>query len=236
VGIEIASGRHVFLINSDVVLLEGTLVRLVEYLDTHPHVGIVSPRILNGDGSLQHSCRQFPGFRNALCELLALPEIFPQSPIFSGTFMFWWPHDTERKVDVTSGCFWAVRKEVLDQVGGLDEKFFIYGEDIDWCKRFNQAGWDVVFYPGTQAIHFGGASSSNAPVRFYIEMQKARLQYWQKYYGKGGRALCWILISLHQTFRFVTRSLLSLLRSSSDDTTRYKIKRSRECLRWLFHL
>jgi GT2 family glycosyltransferase len=235
VGIKMASGHHVFLINSDVVLLDNTLVRLAEYLDTHPRVGIVSPRILNGDGSLQHSCRQFPGFRNTICELVALPELFPRSPLFSGTFMYWWAHDTERKVDVTVGCFWAVRREALEQVGGLDETFFIYGEDIDWCKRFGQAGWEVVFFPGTQAIHYGGASSANAPIRFYLEMQKTTLQYWEKYYGKGGRTVCWLLIAVHQTIRLVARLLVSLVRSKSDDSTRYKIKRSFECLRWLFH-
>ena len=233
-GLRAATGGYAFLINSDVVVRQGCLENLKKYLDTHPRVGMAAPRILNADGSLQPSCRRFPRVWNSICEMLALPNLFPRSPIFGGTFMHWWPHDGERRVEVLSGCFWAARREAVDEVGLLDESYFIYGEDIDWCKSFHQGGWDVVFFPGAEAIHFEGASSSNAPVRFYVEMQKARLQYWRKHHGRCGLAFCWTLSLLHQTSRLAIRSLLYVVRPASRGTTGHKIKRSFACLRRQF--
>jgi hypothetical protein len=235
-GMRSATGRYVFLINSDVKILDGCLESLVAYLEVHPKVGMVAPRILNAYLRLQLNCRQFPGVRNALCEMIGLPNLFPRSTACSGTFMHWWAHDTELSVDVLSGCFWAVRCEALEQVGGLDESFFIYGEDGDWCKRFRQAYWGVSFYPGAHAIHYGGASSANAPVRFYVEMQKAKLQYWKKHHGRLGMAFCWLLIALHQTTRLVSRALLYMVPPTSRSENAFKLKRSLSCIRWVFRV
>ena len=138
-------------------------------------------------------------------------------------------------VDILSGCFWVVRRDALNDVGLLDESFFIYGEDMDWCKRFWDAGWPAVFVPQAQAIHYGGASSANAPVRFFIEMQRADLQYWTKHHSRlavgaysaicflnhGLRAIGFALAFLFARRRAVARGL------------KHKVQRSVACLKWM---
>jgi len=150
--------------------------------------------------------------------------------------MDYWNHDSVRSVDALSGCFWMVRREVMNEVGLLDEDFFIYGEDIDWCRRFHQVGWDIVFYPIAEAIHVGGASSDNAPIRFYIEMQKADLQYWRKHHGKIGKAGYAVVILLRNALRVIARALQCAFWPSRRETAGFKLRRSVACIRWVLHI
>jgi len=207
IGIQASKGRYVCLVNSDVIVLEDCIKNLMSFMDEHPTTGMVGPRILNPDRTLQPSCRHFPTIWNNLCQALTLNHLFPKSRFFSAPFMNYWNHDSVRSIDALSGCFWMVRRKSLNKVGLLDEDFFIYGEDIDWCTRFHQAGWDIVFYPMDKAIHIGGASSNNAPIKFYLEMQKAGLQYWIKHHGRIGEAGYTVVILLHNTLRVIARAL-----------------------------
>lgn len=234
IGIRASTGRYICLINSDVIVLEGCIEKLIELMDANPSAGISGPKILNQDCSLQVSCRSFPSIWNNLCQALGLNYLFPKSSFFSEPFMKYWAHDKARKVDVITGCFWMVRRKALDEVGLLDEDFFIYGEDIDWCKRFHNADWDVLFYPEAQAIHIGGASSDNAPVRFYLEMQKADLQYWRKHHGRVGRAGYLAIILIRQTLRVVFGAIRYITHPSKRESTCFKLKRSLACIWWLF--
>ena len=234
IGIEAGSGKYVALVNSDIVVLGDCIKKMIEFMDRNPLVGMVGPRILNPDRTLQVSCKHFPSIWNNLCQVLGLNYVFPKSVFFSDWFMDYWSHDEQRSVDVLSGCFWMVRRAALDEVGLLDEKFFIYAEDIDWCRRFCQAGWDIKFYPDSEAIHFGGASSANAPVSFYIEMQKADLQYWRKHHGRSGKLIYWMIILLRQLVRVPVFALRYLIRAKNRDTARFKFKRAFACIGFLF--
>jgi hypothetical protein len=176
--------KYVFFINSDVTVQEGCIDRMIAYMAAHPEIGILGPKIIDQFGRTQRSCMEFSTLWNTFCNALALYRLFPESKLFAGQMMTYWPHSMICHVEVINGCFWMVRREALDQVGLLDESHFIYGEDIDWCKRFHKAGWKVVFFPAAQAIHYGGASSSSAPIKFYIEKQKANLQQAGKEGGK----------------------------------------------------
>jgi GT2 family glycosyltransferase len=158
---------------------------------------------------------------NISCRALALDAIFPKIKLFGGYLMTFW--HKYRNVDVINGCFWMVRREALDQVGLLDERFFIYAEDIDWCKRFIEAGWKVVYFPRAEALHYGGASSSNAPIRFYIEMQKANLKFWQKHYGRFSYSVYYTINVLHHSLRVLG---YSIFRPRKNKDSSYKIKRS----------
>ena len=234
IGIRESTGRYIYLVNSDVIVLDNCIDGLIKFMDKNPLVGMAGPRILNPDHTLQCSCRHFPSAWNNLCQVLGLNYVFPKSAFFSEPMMKYWPHDVERKVDVLSGCFWMVRREALDEVGLLDERFFFYGEDIDWCKRFHKAEWDVMFYPGAEAIHFGWASSNNAPIRFYIEMQKADLQYWRKYHGNLGRLTYWIIILVRQLLRIPVFAFMYVFRAKNRDTARFKLNRAHACICFLF--
>ena len=233
IAIRKAKGRYLALINSDVVVLDDCLPRLLQFMEENPRAGLVGPRILNPDRTLQARCRHFPTVWNNLCQIVGLSRLFPKCPFVSESFMRYWAHDDIRKVDVITGCFWFARREAVDAVGLLDEGFFFYGEDVDWCKRFHDAGWDVVFYPHAEAIHFGGASSRNAPVRFYLELQKADLRYWRKHHGRLGRCGCWLLILLRHLVRVPYDAVTYLLCASRRAQASYKLQRAVACLRWL---
>jgi GT2 family glycosyltransferase len=234
IGIKAGSGKHVALVNSDIVVLGDCIKKMIEFMDRNPSVGMAGPRVLNADRTLQVSCRHFPSVWNNLCQTIGLNKVFPKTVFFSEPLMKYWAHDQERKVDVLSGCFWMTRSAALDEVGLLDEDFFFYGEDIDWCRRFHEAKWEVVFYPEAEAIHFGGASSSNAPIRFNLEMQKADLQYWRKHHGKSGELIYWMIILLRQLVRIPVFALMYVFRAKNRETARFKLKRAFACICFLF--
>ena len=231
IGIRQSTGPYVCLINPDVIALKDCIRNLVEFMDQNLHVGMAGPRILNPDRTLQCSCRHFPTIWNNVCQAIGLNYLFPKSALFSEPIMKYWTHDKERKVDVLSGCFWIVRRKAMDEVGLLDEDFFIYGEDIDWCKRFHKAGWDVTFYPGVEAIHYGGASSANAPIKFYLEMEKADLHYWKKHHGKLGAAVYTMILLLRHTLRMISGALQYIFCPSRKETMRFKLQRNVACMR-----
>ena len=234
VGIKEARGRYVALVNSDVEVLESCLTKLVDYLDKQPEAGMAGPRVIGGDGKLQRSCRGFPGLWNMFCRALALDAAFPSVPAFNGYALAHWEQEDEAEVDILSGCFWMVRREALDEVGGLDEGFFMYGEDMDWCKRFWDAGWKLKFYPEAEAIHYGGASSSNAPVRFFVEKQRADLRYWRKHRGPVAVVLYFLISLLSHLLRMAGYAVKFGLKGSDRETSAYKVRRSMACVRWMF--
>jgi GT2 family glycosyltransferase len=211
-GLRECMGRYIFLINSDVVLRDKCISLLYEYIEQHPKIGVLGPRILNADFTLQESCKEFPTVWNTLCRALALDSAFPRFRLFSSQLMKYWSHDDIRSVDILSGCFWMVRRKALLSVGPLDERFFMYAEDKDWCKRFWTAGWSVVYYPRAEAIHLAAASSSRDPVRFYLEMNRANLRYWRKHYGWFQQFAIRAIMLLHATLRILGASVIWLLR------------------------
>jgi GT2 family glycosyltransferase len=233
-GIAASAGRYVCLVNSDVKVLPDCISRLVDYCERHPDVGMAGPRIIGGDGKLQRSCRGFPTLWNMLCRALALDSIFSRIKLFTGYSLSFWPQDDTRSVDILTGCFWLVRRETLGRVGLLDESFFMYGEDMDWSRRFWLGGSKLFFVPSAEAIHYGGASSSNSPVRFYIEKQRADLQYWKKHHSRMATVFFFVISCLHLLLRAVGYSFAFLLRKSARRVYQYKVKRSLACLEWLF--
>lgn len=231
-GIKAASGSWLALVNSDVVLHPNCFQELVSFMERHRDVGLVGPKIFGGDGLLQRTCRRLPTVWNTTCRLLALDAILSRWSLFSGREMRHWKHDNQAEVEVLSGCFWLARKEAVEKVGGLDERFFFYAEDVDWCKRFGEAGWKVVFMPQATATHFGGGSSSNAPLRYSIELMKANLTYWNKHHGFFGRCVYHLLSIFYHGFRLVPRALAKLVRLTARDGDN-KFMEHFVCLRWL---
>ncbi len=147
VGIKASRGKYVFLLNSDIKIFAGCLDTLADYMDLNPKVGMVGPRILNRDLTHQSSCRRFPTLWNNFCTTSGLATVFTGSKLFSGEHMIYFKGDRLIDAEVLVGCFWTVRREAVDQFGLLDEGFFMFAEDLDWCKRFWAAGWRIVFCP-----------------------------------------------------------------------------------------
>lgn len=231
-GIKQCSGDYICLVNSDIVALRDSLKNMIDYMSKYPEIGMLGPRILNPDMTLQPSCMGFPTLWNIYCRSFALDVLFPASELFGGRLMGYFAHDTIQNAEVLNGCFLMVSRKALAEVGLLDETFFIYGEDVDWCKRFKNAGWGVVFYPYAEAIHYGGASSSNAPIKFYIEMQHADLQYWIKHHGIAKSIVYAFISGFHQLLRLIGYSVKYLGVPSMREKSLFKVKRSFTCLLW----
>ncbi len=236
IGIRQSHGRYLALVNSDVEVLPGCMGLMIGYMGKHVETGIMGPQMLDSDGKVQRSCMGFPTIWNSFCRALALDTIFPKSRIFGGFEMTYWPHDSTREVDIINGCFWLVRRSALEQVGGLDERFFIYGEDMDWCRRFWDRGWKVMYLHRARAVHYGGASSSNAPVKFFIEMNRANLKYWAKHHSRLAQTGYLAIIMLHYLIRYFGASFQYVAWPSSRPDAGFKIKRAAALLKWLLSL
>jgi GT2 family glycosyltransferase len=233
IGLQYVASPFVAMVNSDVNIHKECFERLSQVLVEQSQVGLVGPKALGPDGKLQRTCRRLPTLWNTFCRAFALDNVFSRWPLFSGREMRHWSQDTRREVETLSGCFWLARTEVAKEIGGLDERFFFYAEDTDWCRRFLDAGCKIVFVPEATITHFGGASSNKAPLRYSIEMLRANLAYWKKYYGAPGHAAFYLLSILHHALRLVVRTSKRLGAPRSNAEGAYKLKRSAMCLRWL---
>jgi GT2 family glycosyltransferase len=207
VAIRQCQGRYITLVNPDVIVLPGCLDALAEFLDQNPKVGNVGPRVLNPDGTLQSSCRRFPTLWNNFCTATSLASKFKGSRFFAGEHMFFFPHDRTLAVDILVGCFSMIRREALEAVGLLDEGLFMYGDDVDWCRRCWNAGWEVVFFPGARAIHDRGKITAPYPVRFAVAQQRSVIHYWTKHHSFFGLLGIRSIMLLHHLLRY-TRAVL----------------------------
>ena len=147
-GIEVAQGRYVLLLNSDTLVLDGAIDKTVDFAQAHPEAAVIACRVLNSDRTWQPTCFMFPSALNILIGALYLNKLFARSRFFGRERMTWWDGRDVRAVDVVTGCFMLVRREAIEQVGVLDESYFMYGEESDWCYRFHKAGWKVALHAG----------------------------------------------------------------------------------------
>jgi GT2 family glycosyltransferase len=235
IGINRSTGKYICLINSDIKILNGCILKLYYFMEENSPAGIIGPKILNSDLSSQSSCRRFPSLWNNFCSAFGLNKISPNSKEFSGEQMFYFQHNRVERVHVVSGCFMMVRRKALDQVGYLDDQFFMYSEDIDWCKRFWDAGWEVAFSPNARAIHYGGASSSNSPIKFSVEQEKAILQYWAKHHSRPAQSTIFLIIFIKHVVRILLGSLLYILKPSDRRKITLYIKEHITYIYSLFH-
>lgn len=232
-GMERASGRYLCLVNPDVEFLDNSVERLCRYMDAHPEAGLCGPRILNSDRTLQYSCREYPSLWNNLCFALGLHRLFPRHPVFSSELMSYFDHDEVREVEAISGCFVVVRREALLDVGPLDEGFFMYSEDLDWCRRFNDRGWKIVFNPEATAVHYGGGSSDQAPADFAVMKDLAITRYWRKHHGAVENMLIRGILLANHALRYAIFGVLCLLGPERGRDLRGTMRRHAACFRTL---
>jgi len=232
-GIAHSRGKYLFLVNSDVKVPPGCVSKLICCMEANPSVGMLGPQMLGPDGKVRRSIMRRPVLWSLFCRALALDSIFRGRRWTGGFLMSDFGHDRTCDVEVLNGWFWVVRREALEQVGLLDDRFFMYGEDMDWSYRFRKAGWRLVFYAEAGAIHYGGASSAAAPVRFYIEMQRANFQYWRKHHGWLSFLAYYCITILHEVVRIAGHAGIYLLKPGARRDAAYKVRRSSATLRWL---
>jgi hypothetical protein len=174
------NGADAFVLNSDTVVHEGALLTLLEYSRANPEVGIIGPKILNPDGSLQLSCRRFPNPITAIFRDTFIGALFPNSRVIREYLMLDWSHDEARSVDWVSGAALYVTKSAMDKIGFLDEGYFMHCEDIDWCFRAHQANFDVRYLPTPVITHAMGSSSKKAANRVIIFLHRSILRFYRK--------------------------------------------------------
>lgn len=216
IAIREAKGDYICLVNTDVEVFPNCFNILLQYMERNKQAGIVGPRVLNGDNTLQISARKEIGLITSLVRTFWLDSLFPGMTSYS--------HKMTEEVDVLSGCFWMIRRAALDEVGLLDENFFFYGEDRDYCKRMWVKGWKVVYHPEAQIFHLeGGSSTKKNPYRYYLLLERAGMQYWAKHSGTSFSLYIAIRL-LYNFFRCCSNGLAFLL--LSEDTYKVKMQRS----------
>lgn len=232
IGMEQCTSDYICLVNSDVVFSEDCFTPMLRYLDEHPEAAMLGPRMMGTDGHVHRSTMRFPTLWNTLSRALALDLLFPGSRGFGGLLMADFDHEHTRVVEVLNGWFLLVRRSAIDDVGPLDARFFIYGEDLDWSYRFHQAGHQLVFFAGASALHYGGSSSSSAPIRFSLEMHRANAQYWRKHRGEFATGLYLLILVVHYLIRLPGQACGYALLPAKRSSFAARLGRSRACLGW----
>lgn len=195
--LRLAQGRFICLINPDTVVQENTFTILLDFLQQHPEAGMVGCKILNPDGSLQLGCkRSYPTPWVAFSKIMGLSTLFPKSRLFGQYNLTYLDDDQIHEVQAISGAFMLLRQEILTRVGTLDEDFFMYGEDLDWCFRVREGGWKIFYVPLTRIIHYKGESSKQRQSDYLREFYRAMDLFVRKHY-KGWSFIFpdWLLLS-----------------------------------------
>jgi len=190
-----ASGRHLLLLNPDAQVSDGSIDRMVAYLDAHPDVGVVGGRVLSPDGTLQRASRRsVPTPMVSLFRLAGLSRVFPHHPAARAYNLDDADPSLIMDVGAVMGAFLMVRREAAEKVGGMDERYFLYGEDIDFCMAVRAAGWRVVYYPDAVVTHRKGASSRQARLVANREFHRSMVLFHDKHFAATTPAWANVLI------------------------------------------
>jgi len=218
-GMKRAMGRYVLLLNSDAFLATGVLESTLSYLDQNPKIGILGCKLTNPDGSMQPSARMLPGPLNKILHITGLAARFPKSKFFGRVDYTWWDHSEPRSVGWVVGAFFLIRRETMQDIGFLDDRYFLYFEEIDYCLTARRAGWDVVFYPYARVVHLGGQSTVKVPGKVSAKGKQmisiriaSEFRYYHKMYG-------WFSVFISASIEFFWNMLVylrNLIKRSSD--------------------
>jgi len=183
-GLKLARGRHLLLLNPDTLVHDGALGVLIQYLDTHPGAGAVGPRLLNSDGSLQYSCRRFPGWLTIFFGRYSiLTRLLPGNTGSRRYLYLDRDHGEAAEVDWLTGACLMLRRDVVESVGLLDEDYFLFVEDMDWCRRIRDADWSIVYLPEATLTHHVGASRGPVGPRVVWARHQSMFRYLRKHFG-----------------------------------------------------
>lgn len=191
-GISIAKGTYILLLNSDTIVLDDCLKKTMKFAEGVADVGVIGCKVLNRDRTLQYSCYRNPGF---VSELIFFSKGIVKDfwdPATWWKYMQYWDHDSTRDVDCISGCFLMIKKEVVDKIGYIDENYFMYYEDSDFCRRVKNAGLKVKYYPNSRIIHLRGLSGDKTNFSTLKQCFASACYYISKYQGKPASRVFWI--------------------------------------------
>lgn len=186
IGLKHTTGKYVIWLNPDSEVLNQAIRHLLQYFNDHPQVGIIGAQLINTDGTIQLSCRSFPSYKTALFNRYSLmTKLFPKNRFSQAYLHTDWDHNSIKAVDWVSGACLVHRREVSDRLQGLDEQFFMYSEDVDFCLRAKRGGWEVHYHPAFKVLHHIGGSSKQIPYRMLIERHRSMWRYYAKHYQRS---------------------------------------------------
>lgn len=207
-----ARGRHLLLLNPDTLVHGDALNRLIDYLDAHPRIGIVGPHVLNPDGTTQSTRRRFPTLLTSVFESTWLQGWAPRG-VLERFYVLDRPDDGTYEVDWVQGCALMARRAVYEQIGGLDEGYVMFSEELDWCRRAKDAGWGVAYVGDAHITHYGGRSTDQVPAAKHIYFQQSKLRYIRKYHGRLAAFALRLFLLLSYAFQVVLEGAKALLGS-----------------------
>jgi len=223
-------GRTALLLNSDTLVRPGALRGMLRALDTHPEAAAVGPRLLNRDGSLQRSCYRFPAPGRAFRDQLFITSLLANHPRW-GDYRRW-AHDRERAVDFVIGAALLVRADIMPAVGLLDEDFFMYAEETDWCYRMHRAGYQVWFTPDAEIIHYGGGSGKAMADRVFAEFSAGQHRFYRKHHGSSGALALRLSLILGALLRIPLFAALAALSNTRRPKAWAVVRLWTNILRW----
>jgi N-acetylglucosaminyl-diphospho-decaprenol L-rhamnosyltransferase len=230
--LRLARGRYLLVLNSDAVMLPGALERMVGYLDQHPDVGVVGPRLLYPDGSPQPSMRQFPSVGTLFMESTQIQRFWPANRVLRRYYAQHRAADAENAVDWLVGACLCVRTAAARDVGLFDERYFMYSDELDWCRRFRAAGWRVVYLPGAEVQHRESASASQDLAARDRRFQASKLAYAERWHGRRVASLLRAYLALE----YLGRAAEEVLKFSLGSRRQERGERLRLILGSLQHL
>lgn len=178
-GVRKARGRYILLLNPDITVLEDSMDELFKYMETHKEVGLVGPKLINPNGSLQKSCfKYYPNTRIILYRRTFLGNFNGAQKVLKKFTMDEWDHNEEKEVAWVLGSSMLVRREAIEDIGLMDERFFMYMEDVDWCRRLWQNGWKVMYFPHVKMVHYyarASADNANAFAAFFNKQTRIHI-------------------------------------------------------------
>ena len=179
--------EYVLLLNSDTVVLDNCLEESLDYMKTHPDTGVLGCKVVLPDNTLDKACRRsFPDFYVSFYRMTGLSRLFPKSKRFGRYNLTYLDEDETYEVDCVVGAFMLVRSKAIQEVGLLDETFFMYGEDIDWCYRIKAANWKIIYYSDAKIVHYKGSSfSKKQNTKLTYEFYRAMYIFYNKHYKEG---------------------------------------------------
>ncbi len=227
-----AEGQHLLLANTDTEMVGSAVADMVRYADEHPDVAVVGPQLLNADGSVQSSRRSFPTASTAFLESTVLQRWLPNHPAVRRYYLLDSPDGETQEVDWLVGACLLVRGEACRQVGLMDEGYFMYSEEMDWCRRFSDAGWKIVYLPTARVIHYEGQSSGKDPYHRHTRFQYSKCRYFEKHRGPRFAQLLRVFLLGNYLFLWLEDAAELVLLRRNRSMRRERMSVLAKVLRW----
>lgn len=221
-----ANGKYILLLNPDTLWTDGSLGKMVDFMDSHKEVGITGPRLMNADRqSIQYwGGRRSPTVLDTFFEYTKLIRLFPNARLFGRYLMSDWDHTDSREVEAVSGACLLIRSETIKEVGLLDEGYALYQEDIDWCRRVGMKGWKIWYFAQAEVIHFGRQSTLQDPGQSTLKAVRGIYRYYHKFFGPNTAIGVWLLIMPASIVKLLAWTVVYMLGLGSREVALKRVK------------